>query len=124
MLAESLSLNSWPAYFLTMGILFAIYCVVRFSIWDGKDLREPSFTSPRQEGPPGNGIDAAGLSQRLHHIRQDYTAELPASTAAFKKPILVEQKRRELEKLSFFRRPATPDLPERESESGPVLMLI
>jgi hypothetical protein len=108
-----------------MGVLFAAYAIVRLAIgWELRQLppKEPRWVS--QE--PGSAIDATKLSGCVEQLRQDGHAGAVQKSASFKKPLLVEEKRKQIETLPFFQKPPTPPPPPEppEHEDGIGLLLI
>jgi len=63
---------------------------------------------------PGTAIDATPLSKRLEECKRHHAAELPESRNAFKKPLMVEQRREAIAQLAFFQKPAEPEPPEKD----------
>jgi hypothetical protein len=114
----------WRQYFELMGVLFVVYAVMQLAIgWEFRQLppKEPRWDAKEA----GSGIDASKLSGRVEQLRQDGHAGAVKPSASFKKPLLVEEKRREMEKLPFFQpkpQPTPPEPPEHEEGMG--LMLI
>ena len=118
-------------YFILVAVLLAAYAIVRVAIW--WDFHESSKLPPERPGrrsnKPGTPIDTSKLAGRVEELRQhDYAAATKAGDE-FKKPLLVEEKRREIEKLAFFQKPPpepTPPVepPEHEHKDGLHLMFI
>jgi hypothetical protein len=103
-------------YLETVAVLFGIYLALRMLIW--WQLRLPR-RRPYWEDDPGPAIDATRLVDRLEQVRRDYESGLAGRPASFKKPLLVEQRREELEKLSYFRRHAEAAHPEDDEQMQP-----
>jgi hypothetical protein len=104
-------------------VLFAAYAVMRLAItWEFRQLppKEPRWDAKEA----GSAIDASKLAGRVEQLRQDRHAGTVEKSTSFKKPLLVEEKRREMEKLPFFQaKPPTPPEPP-EHEEGMGLLLI
>ncbi len=110
-------------YFELAGVLFVIYVAIRVAIASSFGVI-PSKEADWKAKEAGTGIDASKLSGRMEQLRKDMhvPVEKPAS---FKKPLMVEEKRREMEKLAFFQKqPPTPEPPEQEAGMGLGLLLI
>jgi hypothetical protein len=107
-----------------MGVLFVVYAVMRLAIgWEFRQMppKEPRWDSKEA----GAGIDASKLAGRVEQLRQEKHAGATEKSATFNKPLLVEEKRREMEKLPFFQKPPQPPPPEPpEHEEGMGLLLI
>jgi hypothetical protein len=114
----------WRQYFELMGVLFVVYAVMRLAI--GWEFRQLPSKEPRWDAKDmGSGIDASKLASRVEQLRQDGHAGAVEPSASFKKPLLVEEKRREMEQLPFFQKPPPQPPPEPpEHEEGMGLMLI
>jgi hypothetical protein len=113
---------SMLAYFETMAVMLAFYCLARWLIW--AELQPPAVKEPRRPWsaePPGKAIDGSPLCDRLQHVRQDYLMERPAGPQSFKQPLLVESKRAEVAKQAFFQKP--PPEPE-EPEDGFTMVFV
>jgi hypothetical protein len=113
----------WRQYFELMAGLFVVYAVMRLAIgWEFRLL--PPKESRWDAKEAGSAIDASKLTGRVEELRQVGHAGSVEKSASFKKPLLVEEKRREMEKLPFFQpKPPTPPEPP-EHEEGMGLLLI
>jgi hypothetical protein len=93
-------------YFELMGALFALYVLLRVLVW--WQLRLPEIDEHLRVGEgkplniPGHAIDSRQLAERVEHVRHHYESGLVGRPPAFKMPLLVEEKREELEKLPYF----------------------
>ena len=107
-----------------MAGFFVIYAVMRLAIsWEFRQLppKEPRWDAKEA----GSGIDASKLASRVEELRHVGHAGAVEPSASFKKPLLVEEKRREMEKLPFFQPKPPPPAPEPpEHAEGIGLMLI
>jgi hypothetical protein len=116
-------------WFEWFGILLAAYAVVRVAIWwDFHELSKLPPAGPRRRSDePGTPIDTSKLAGRVEEVRQhDYAGEGKTGDE-FKKQLLVEEKRREMEKMAYFQKPPpTPPPPSEptEPEGGFSLMSI
>jgi hypothetical protein len=109
-------------YFELLGTLLAAYFVVRLAIgWEYGRL-PPDFPRGKSTGPAGRGIDTCALSGRVEQLRQDAHAGSVNPSASFKKPLMVEERRREIEKRAFFQKAPMPEPPEQEE--GVTLLFI
>ena len=111
------------AYFATMGVMLAVYCLFRWLAW--AEFGSPVVDEPmpgKANETPGKAIDASPLCDRLQHVRQDYLAERPAAPQSFKQPLLVESKRVKVAKRAFFQKPPPPG-PDEPAE-GLTLILV
>jgi hypothetical protein len=105
-----------------MAGLFVIYAVMRLAIsWEFRQLPPKETRWDAKEA--GSGIDASKLASRVEELRQVGHAGTAEKSTTFKKPLLVEEKRREMEKLPFFQ-PKPPPAEPPEHEEGMGLLLI
>jgi hypothetical protein len=114
-------------YFVFMGVLFAVYVAMRLAIGWQLRIGELWPKVPRWDSKEtGTAIDASKLTGRLEQVRQDRHAGASGKSESFKKPMLVEEKRREMEKLAFFQKspppPPPPEPPEHEEGMGFLLI--
>lgn len=107
-----------------MGVMLAAYAIVRLAIgWEFRSRPMPEKRWDPME-PELPGIDASKLASRVEQLRQAGYAGVIEKSASFKKPLMVEEKRREMEKLAFFQNPP-PEPPEPpEHEDGMRLLFI
>jgi hypothetical protein len=111
----------WPEYLELMAVLLAAYAVVRLAIgWERRALQKEASRMASTEQV--SGIDASKLAGRVGQLRQDGHAGAMDKPVSFKKPLLVEERRREMEKLPFFQKPPPPEAPEHED--GTTLLFI
>ena len=109
-----------------MAGLFVAYVIMRLAIsWEFRQLppKEPRWDAKEA----GSAIDASKLSGRVEQLRHEGHAGEVGKSESFKKPLLVEEKRREMERLPFFQpKPPTPPPPPEtpEYEEGMGLLLI
>jgi hypothetical protein len=117
-------------YFELIGVLLVVYATIRLVIaWELK-FKEIWPKEPRWDSKEaGTAIDATKLSGRVEQLRQDRHAGAVGKSESFKKPLLVEEKRREMEKLAFFQKPPPsppppppPEPPEHEEGFGLLLI--
>jgi hypothetical protein len=112
----------WAMYFDLLGTLLAVYIVLRLAIgWEYRPLR-PNVLRQKSTGPAAKGIDTSTLSGRVEQLRRNPHAGATKPTASFKKPLMVKQKRQELEQLAFFQKPPAPE-PD-EHGAGMILLFI
>ena len=100
-------------YFVTMGVLFLFYAIIRFGLW--WQLRLPSDPPSQPSDLTKEPIDTRPLAGRLEQVRQDYHPAKPAPQSDFKRPLLVELKREDIARTSFFQRPPPPPEPPPET---------
>jgi hypothetical protein len=111
------------AYFGTMGVMLAVYCLFRWLAW--LELGSPMADEPtvhKTDETPGKAIDAMPLCDRLQQVRHDYLTERPAAPPSFKQSLRVESKRAEVAKQAFFQKP--PEALPEEREERLTLMLV
>ena len=82
-------------YFIMFGILFALCCVVRLTIWWNFQIY-PHVPPSKPYSGPVTFINAPSLSDRLQQVRQDCLAHAREQSPSFKKSILVKSRREEL----------------------------
>lgn len=114
-------------YFLLFGILLTAYAIVRVAIWwELRGVWKLPPSRPRKDsGEPGTPIDTSKLTGRVDELRQLGYANEAKTGDAFKKPLWVEEKRRQMEKMAYFQKPPPePEPPEPEHGGGVSLMLI
>lgn len=109
------------------GTLLAIYAVIRVTLfWELRDL--PPKGQPWSDKEPGTPIDATKLTARVDQLRQNTHADPARAAESSKLPLLVEEKRREMQKLAYFQKPPPPPEPpepsDREHDGGLHLVLI
>lgn len=105
---------SWTEYFAAVGVMFLIYCIVRVGWWlDNRSYRN----APPPESQPGDfsgaTINIAPLAERVHHLQENYAREAHEHPPDFKKPLLVEERRKEIAQMAYFQH-----LHENEAEDG------
>jgi hypothetical protein len=108
-----------------VGVLFAVYVAMRLAIGWEFELKHLSPQEPHwDETEAGTAIDASKLSGRVKQLRHGGHAGTVEKSESFKKPLLVEEKRREMEKMAFFqpKPPTTPEPPEHEEGMGLLLI--
>ncbi len=113
-------MSTWEVYLINFGVLLLGYVIVRLCIWDC--MRLPKPPKERQTTEPGTALDAGPLAERVNQARLHYEGELRLSQDAFKKPLLVEQKREQLSQLAFFQR--APEREPHEKDEGLTLMFV
>ncbi len=114
----------WAKYFELLGTLLAVYVVLRLALgWEYRRL-PPDIPRGKSPGPAGQGIDTAALSGRVERLREDGHAGAAKPTAAFKKPLLVEERRREIGKNGYFQKTPEPPPEPPEHEDGGILLFI
>jgi hypothetical protein len=112
----------WIEYFILVGTLFLIYCLVRFLFWletDGFDHPLPPESNSVQE--PANPIDTSPLSTSVQRAREDYQAAIQNRTPPSERALRLKSRREELAQLPFFHKPPRPAPP---TEVPPVLTLL
>jgi hypothetical protein len=103
-------------YLITMGVLFAVYCLIRRVF-----ILPPLPKHPRPM--LGKGIDVTDVSERVKHLREELKEnKVPGTHPDFKRALRVESKREEIAKLAFFQTPHPQ--PSEDSEHGHPLNLI
>jgi hypothetical protein len=109
-------------YFIMFGVLFALYCLIRIALWREFQLH------PRQ--PPSTpylgmatSINTSALADRLQQVRQDRLAQAREQSPSFKKSLLVESRREELSRHSYFHKLPTPPEPPEEEHGLTVLLV-
>jgi hypothetical protein len=115
----------WPEYLEFVIVFFVAYVLVRLAIgWEFRHLPPKELRWDVKEA--GSGIDASKLASRVEELRQVGHAGAVEPSASFKKPLLVEEKRREMEKLPFFQPKPPPQPPPEPPEhaEGMGLLLI
>jgi hypothetical protein len=114
----------WATYFELVGTGLAFYALMRLAI--GWELRErpPKFPRHQSPGPAGQGIDTSALTGRVEKLREDAHAGAAKPTEPFKKPWLVEERRREIGKNRYFQKPPVPEQEPPEHEGGVTLLFI
>ena len=112
--------TDWTDYYFLAIAMFVFYVLFRLSyIWDSRHLGTPK---PERHWT-GHPIDTSTIASRVHHIRENYEAEIPPHELAFKRALLVESKREEIARQPFFQHPEPPEPPEEE-EHGHALLII
>jgi len=100
-------------YFAIVGVLLAVYGVIRFFIWT--ELRLD--TRPLPPSKPYDGIvksiDAKALSDRVQDVRRDYSMERRAKSDSFKQSLRIRSRQEEIARLAFFQKPPS-EPPEHE----------
>jgi hypothetical protein len=100
------------ALMLTGAVLLIIYVVLKFSFHKSVPPPEPRRTF----SAPGEPMDTRPLSERLNAVRRNYTAVPADRTTAFKKPLMVSDRRAAIAKSPYFHEPRPePDEPEHGS---------
>jgi hypothetical protein len=114
---------TWGEYFAGFGVMFVIYAIIRIGIW--LDFR--SYRKPLPEKPwdgSATFINISPLAERIQHVKEDYGTGPQARPADFKKPLMVEEKRKEIAQLAFFQNVREPAPEEHEDDGGPALLLV
>lgn len=112
----------WANYFESLGISLAIYVVVRLLIvWQ---LRLPPGALETESKEPGTPIDASKISGRVKQLRQQPLDGMLQTTNTFKKPLQIEEKRRQLEKLAYFQKAPEPEPPEHDGGGSWSLLFV
>jgi hypothetical protein len=114
-------------YFELMGVLFVVYAAMRLAIGWQLRIGEVWPKEPRWDSKEtGTAIDASKLTGRLEQLRQSKHTGTAGKSESFKRPSLVEEKRREMEKLAFFQKPppTTPPPEPPEHEEGMTFLFI
>jgi hypothetical protein len=113
---------TWAEYFITLGFLLLLYCLVRILFCWSLDSyeRPPGFTPSDWNGKsePCKPIDASPLAARISCVRQGSQAELQPKTMIFKRALRVRDKREEIAQKAFFSKSTrVEETEEGQSES-------
>ena len=113
----------WSDYFIAMGILFAVYLLMRVSVVPAVLALKPPPYAPVQFD--GKGIDATGLFDRIEQVRNGFTESKARNhSRAIKRALLVDSKRDEMRKLAFFQNSVqSPSEPPPQHDHGLPLLL-
>ena len=117
----------WNDYLFLVGLLSAAF-VVGYGLYLALNFSFPGNRKSQPEEIPispnsGYTTDLSGLSERVHHIRQEYAAERPTMPQSFKRKLRVEHKREEIEHLAYFHHPATLENAQEEHHHPLPLLL-
>lgn len=109
---------TWTHYFECFGVILVIYAVVRLIIaWELKADKH------WKDVPAGTPIDTSQISERVEAVRRREPASMSPEPHPFKKPRLVEEKRRQMEKRAYFNRPPPPEPPAHEEGHGTLIFI-
>ena len=113
----TVNMSKQTEYFILVGILFAGYVCMRvWVVWYAQNLPKAPEEPEGSDGPEGKGIEIQELSDRIQRVREEWHEDKPATqTNSFKRELLVESKREQMAKMSFFQNPPPP-LPELHDE--------
>jgi hypothetical protein len=124
---------TWKEYFELAAALLAFYAIFRVILWweMGYFRMEDAVRKFFSKRPPepkhmdleGHPIDTTQLVERVRDVRQDFSSEAQAHRpGSLNRSALVESRREEIAKLSFFQKPP-PEL-EAPDHEHPSLMLL
>ena len=108
-------------YLISVAVLFAAYCVLRW-VYTGNRSLPPLPRHPRVM--PGRGLEAGEISDRIKHLREEMKEpQPPHGKPEFKRALRVESERERVAKLAYFQAPPPTQPTEPQSYVLDVLLI-